>query len=162
MLGSEYLRQTRPPSEAGTYGLLLSLPQCRKIQIGKFGEFIFPTGHYIYLGSALGAGGLRARINRHLCQDKRAHWHIDWLMVECAVIGYWYVISKLRLECLWAKALIEIPEISIPAPGFGASDCRENPACSTHLVYSRPEIEIYMMSNYLASAVTLPIDVCCI
>jgi len=65
------------PSGAGTYALVVALDRSQHITIGRRGGFHFPAGFYIYIGSALGPGGLSARIGRHLLAEKRLHWHID-------------------------------------------------------------------------------------
>ncbi len=63
----------------GTYSLLLYLPRTRLIRVGKLGEFGFANGHYCYVGSAFGPGGLRARLRHHARPAARPHWHIDYL-----------------------------------------------------------------------------------
>ena len=57
------------PTERGSYALHLRLARSRVLQIGRLGRFTFPAGEYIYVGSALGAGGLRSRVGRHLRGD---------------------------------------------------------------------------------------------
>ena len=52
-------------AEPGTYALLLRLDKQERITVGKLGTFDFPVGYYLYVGSALGPGGLRARLARH-------------------------------------------------------------------------------------------------
>jgi Uri superfamily endonuclease len=117
----------------GTYVLALWLGKARTIAVGRLGTFQFPAGWYLYVGSALGPGGLLARLARHkrrLALDKRAHWHLDYLR-ECAVWGgAWVRVSGQRLECAWAAKLREIPRAELVAPGFGPSDCQ----CVAHLV----------------------------
>ncbi|MCP3952032.1 MAG: GIY-YIG nuclease family protein, partial [Desulfobacterales bacterium] len=65
--------------EAGTYALVMRLARPRTIPVGRLGPVIFKPGHYVYTGSALGPGGLAARIGRHLKPSKKFHWHIDYL-----------------------------------------------------------------------------------
>ena len=48
-------------AEPGTYALLLKLDKQEKITVGKLCTFDFPAGYYLYVGSALGPGGLQAR-----------------------------------------------------------------------------------------------------
>ncbi len=118
----------------GTYILALRLGSDLDTSVGRLGEIEFPAGWYLYVGSALGPGGLRARLKRHrrrLESGKRAHWHIDYLREHCTWGGAWGQSSQRRLECLWASALHRLPEAEIVAPGFGASDCR----CPAHLVH---------------------------
>jgi Uri superfamily endonuclease len=52
-------------AELGTYALLLKLDKQERITVGRLGTFGFPAGYYLYVGSALGPGGLRARLARH-------------------------------------------------------------------------------------------------
>jgi len=64
----------------GTYALILHLSKkLERIEIGKLGRFAFDAGFYVYVGSAFGPGGLKARLQRHLRTDKPLHWHIDLL-----------------------------------------------------------------------------------
>ncbi len=52
-------------AEPGTYALLLKLDRWERITVGKLGTFDFPAGYYLYVGSALGPGGLQARLAHH-------------------------------------------------------------------------------------------------
>jgi Uri superfamily endonuclease len=124
------------PSETGSYALHLTLAAPQSLQVGRLGEFEFPSGEYIYLGSALGSGGLQARLGRHIRGDGSSHWHIDWLRANSLVAGYYFLVTNQRLECLWSEALMNSPQATVPVPRFGASDCRdpENP-CLAHLVH---------------------------
>jgi Uri superfamily endonuclease len=123
------------PRQTGTYALHLSLSHPQWAKIGKLGEFNFPPGDYLYIGSALGPGGLQARLSHHLRGESRHHWHIDWLRAITDVVGFYYLTSSLQNECLWSQALMDYPGASVPAPRFGASDCRNSgKLCSAHLV----------------------------
>ncbi len=51
-------------SEKGVYCLIFENRAC-KFEIGKKGEFSFPAGFHLYVGSALGSGGLK-RVKRHI------------------------------------------------------------------------------------------------
>ena len=117
----------------GSYALVLRLPSRRKIRVGKLGLVEFPRGHYIYFGSAL--GGLHARIARHLLRhEKKLHWHADYLSAEVPWTQAWQLPDGQRWECVWARgaaaAASASHKSSLPAPGFGSSDCR----CPSHLV----------------------------
>jgi Uri superfamily endonuclease len=118
-------------SARGTYLLTARLDQPTPIIVGRLGTFSFPAGWYTYAGSALGPGGLEARLARHLRTQKRLHWHVDYLLQHSKVETIWQITSPARLECAWAAAIHDLPGAATPAPGFGASDCR----CSAHLVY---------------------------
>ena len=118
----------------GTYVLALWLAAPQTIRVGRLGEFRFPAGWYLYAGSALGPGGLKARLARHLRRvgnEKQTHWHIDYLRERATWGGAWGRASGKREECAWASALCRLPGARIEVPGFGASDCR----CAGHLVH---------------------------
>lgn len=115
----------------GTYVLVPRLVEETHIRVGKLGEFSFPAGHYLYVGSAQGSGGLAARVARHRRTEKRLHWHIDYLTRRADVIDVWYVESPRHLECAVAEAIAALPGARVLVPGFGSSDCRR-PA---HLFY---------------------------
>lgn len=117
------------PQMGGTYALFLTLPAETVASVGKMGTFAFPQGFYAYLGSA--RRGLRARIARHLRDNKAQHWHIDYFPYGARPTEIWYALSQERLECLWASALQGLPGVSMPVRGFGSSDCR----CFSHLVH---------------------------
>jgi Uri superfamily endonuclease len=107
---------------AGTYALVILSKDRLLLPIGKLGTHDFPSGYYIYVGSAL--RGLNARLKRHLKEGKSLHWHIDYLLLQATIIQIWYSFSKDRLECTWNAILADLPEATPVIPGFGSSDCR--------------------------------------
>ena len=109
---------------------MFRLLQPHTLTVGRLGAFEFSPGSYVYVGSALGPGGLRARVARHLRAEKRPHWHVDALTAIAPVSEVWWAISPDRMECEWARALANLPGVTIPIPRFGASDCR----CPGHLL----------------------------
>jgi Uri superfamily endonuclease/HEAT repeat protein len=118
----------------GAYVLALSLGDPQVVPIGRLGQFHLPAGCHLYCGSAHGPGGLAARLARHrrrLGPDKKAHWHVDYLRERAVWVGAWGRPTTERLECRWARALLQLPGARIIVPGFGASDCR----CPGHLVH---------------------------
>ena len=116
----------------GTYLLLLRLEDDREIAIGRLRSLLFPRGYYLYIGSARGPGGLRARLARHCRRGKHPRWHIDYLRGHANLIEIWTVESDEPLECLWAQKLARLsPARAIPH--FGSSDCR----CPSHLFHFR-------------------------
>ena len=121
------------PSEPGSYVLIMHLAQLATITVGKLGTFEFPEGWYTYAGSALGRGGLAARLAYHRRRDKSYHWHIDYLLVHAELVEIWWAEENKRKECVWAAALRAIPGARVPVANFGASDCR----CLAHLVFFR-------------------------
>ena len=109
----------------GTYVLVIELPAPVTIEIGALGSLSFTSGLYAYVGSAM--KGLRQRIARHLCRDKKMHWHIDYFLREATVTRVWHASHQQR-ECEIAASLAS----SFAAvKGFGCSDCR----CLSHLFY---------------------------
>ena len=101
----------------------------KEIEIGALGSFRFDPGCYAYVGSA--QNGLMARLRRHTKLGKPLHWHIDYLREHTEIISVAVAAAAREYECLLAEALLATPGASVPAPGFGASDCQ----CATHLVY---------------------------
>ena len=73
----------------GSYALIIRLNRAKRLTVGRLGEFYFPAGHYIYLGSAL--NGLESRVRRHLRRDKKLHWHIDFLTAVSGICQVWWV-----------------------------------------------------------------------
>ncbi len=97
------------------------------LAVGALGLIRIPAGYYVYTGSALGAGGLRARLQRHIKGPARLRWHVDYLRAKAKLIEIWVAPGAQRREHLWARALAQVADGSIPR--FGASDCR----CPSHL-----------------------------
>jgi Uri superfamily endonuclease len=122
----------------GTYALVLRSSQPCQLQIGRLGGMQVRPGFYIYVGSAIGPGGLSGRLSHHLRPPASPHWHIDYLRQAAEVVEVWAVEGREKREHAWAQSLCACPECSIPRPRFGASDCR----CPAHLVYreDRPSL----------------------
>ena len=118
------------PTSRGTY-LLFLYTKSQKINIGKQEDFLFPSGLLVYVGSALGAGGLRGRVSHHLRINRKCHWHIDYLLQKMPVCQVLYTENPSRLEHEWAMLLERIPGLNIPLKRFGASDCQ----CASHLFH---------------------------
>ena len=76
------------PACPGLYLLILRLDRDLDLTIGALVRCLLRPGFYCYVGSAMGPGGLRARVMRHYrCTDcgtsgkkKRLHWHIDFVL----------------------------------------------------------------------------------
>ena len=135
------------PADAGTYLLHLRLERSRWLTVGRLGEFRFPAGEYVYVGSAFGPGGLRARLGRHLRGDGRPHWHIDTLRAAATVCGFKFAVTDRPLECVWSQALATLPQAGIPVPGFGSSDCRLG--CRAHLIAFPGETILHRLREML-------------
>jgi Uri superfamily endonuclease len=60
-------------SDPGTYALILQYDSKASTQIGRWRQIDLEPGYYIYIGSAFGPGGVRARVSRHCRGDKPKH-----------------------------------------------------------------------------------------
>jgi Uri superfamily endonuclease len=124
--------------DKGIYCLVFKNPACT-LTIGALGLVAFEAGWHIYVGSALGSGGL-VRLERHIAlsrnRDRCPKWHVDYLSLS--------PFFSLRSAVF---ALTDMENI----PGFGASDCN----CRSHLFYRRrnpvQEIEAAFRSLGLAA-----------
>ena len=114
----------------GSYVLLIKLPKEQIITIGNRQATHFPGGYYAYVGSAM--GGFKSRLNRHLKQNKRPRWHIDYLRQRASINGIILCETKSRVECSIAQALSRQFD---SIPGFGSSDCK----CHSHLFFATDE-----------------------
>ena len=119
--------------KSGTYALLLSSARNAVIRVGRLGELRLRRGFYVYVGSALGPGGVRARVAHHLHPAERPHWHIDYLKVHASLEAVWFCYGRQTREHRWANRFAAIPGASAPLAGFGSSDCD----CESHLFYFR-------------------------
>jgi Uri superfamily endonuclease len=118
-------------SGRGTYALILRLDTHANLVIGKLGTFDLHAGCYIYVGSAMGSGGLGGRLKHHLQPALRPHWHIDYLRQAARLEEVWALESPIRREHDWAALFLTMAGAAIPVLGFGASDCQ----CAGHLFY---------------------------
>ena len=118
--------------DKGIYCLVFKNPACT-VSVGALGAIAFRRGWHIYVGSALGSGGL-ARLERHIAlsraRDKIPTWHVDYLSTNPAFCLHSAIHAPTgeRLECRLAAALG-----GENVPGFGAGDCD----CPSHLMYRR-------------------------
>ena len=115
----------------GTYALVLSVRTDGIVRIGRLGTLLLQRGFYVYVGSALGPGGVRARLGHHLMMSSHPHWHIDYLRRHATLEEVWYCHDGATWEHQWARCLGTLPGASTPLTGFGASDCR----CDSHLCF---------------------------
>jgi Uri superfamily endonuclease len=124
--------QSRP----GTYALVMACYSDQRVSVGKLGRLRLRPGFYVYVGSAFGPGGLKARIAHHRKISKTPHWHMDYLRPALTLKEIWFTYDSSRREHQWADVLAGSRGATIPFSGFGASDCR----CKSHLVFfdSRP------------------------
>lgn len=114
----------------GTYVLSLQSDQRRSLRVGRR-EVVIESGYYLYVGSAFGPGGVRARISRHNRCSKPKHWHVDYLREVSILLRAWISYQSNRLEHVWANRLLNEPGLEA-VTGFGCSDCR----CDSHLFFA--------------------------
>ena len=122
------MEQARP----GTYVLVPWSRSTDLVQIGRLGALQLRSGSYVYVGSALGSGGVRARLDHHLELSRRPHWHIDYLRAHTRVEDILYRLDTQCLEHVWAERIGLTDGASVPLVGFGSIDC----GCESHLLFS--------------------------
>ncbi len=116
-------------SGSGAYILWLQANGAAAVQVGKLGCLQMQSGWYCYIGSAMGPGGVAARVGHHCRIARKPRWHIDYLRAECHLRAVWYVLTPQRVEHAWVEVMASMPGAGQPLPGFGASDHRG----ATHL-----------------------------
>ncbi len=157
---------TNLPAEPGSYALVFQLGQSHRLRVGRLGTARFQAGRYIYLGSAQGPGGLRARLVRHVKGEGSLHWHVDYLRRVAPINMIYYLAKSViqhaspvhhfeRLECRWSQAIANLEGACYPMPGFGSSDCQSG--CSAHLVRSDSMPELIYACLAESSGVQLSI-----
>ena len=151
----------RIPARPGAYVVEFHLEEGQYLTIGRLGQALFSPGAYLYMGSAGGPGGLRARLGRHMTNKiDRPHWHIDYLHQVARPVAYLYLttpnsnLSPMPLECRWSQAITELPDAGLPLSGFGSSDCRSG--CRAHLVHFRRQTTeiIFLASKNIRECLT--------
>ena len=129
----------RAAPAGGVYVLLIDLPEGRTIRVGALGELTFDAGGYAYVGSAM--NGIHQRIQRHLREEKRLHWHVDYLLEHGHIDDAVTVrTSDSDLECEIARKLSKCLQAT---DGFGCSDC----SCSSHLFYCPDIVQLRQHVN---------------
>jgi Uri superfamily endonuclease len=116
--------------DKGCYCLVFSNPACT-VRVGALGELPFAKGWHLYIGSALGPGGL-TRLTRHLrlarTKDRQPKWHVDYLLTDTR-FTLAYAVSAATPERLECRLAANIGGRDVPH--FGCSDC----TCRSHLLY---------------------------
>ncbi|RBQ22510.1 hypothetical protein ALNOE001_18790 [Candidatus Methanobinarius endosymbioticus] len=111
-----------------TYCLIINKKNESHINIGALGKINFKKGFYIYIGSAMNS--LIPRIKRHLSDNKKLHWHVDYLLKDknTNVEEVFFNISEKKIEC---ELVNFISKKGLKIDKFGCSDCN----CNSHLIY---------------------------
>jgi len=118
----------------GTYCLIIQLRDDAIIEVGKKGLIDFKMGYYVYVGSALNS--LETRLKRHLSNNKKLFWHIDYLLNSSSaeIKEIVFAVNESKWECMLAS---KISSNGAEIHGFGCSDCK----CESHL-FRFDEIEV--------------------
>jgi Uri superfamily endonuclease len=134
----------------GTYALVFKSERNKRLVIGKLGILKLQPGYYVYVGSAFGPGGLKARIGHHRNTFSSPHWHIDYLNKYLSPTEVWYTYDATHREDRWSQVLANARGASIPLAGFGSSDCRS----ISHLYF----FPVRPSSNYFRRKVHAGVD----
>jgi Uri superfamily endonuclease len=135
----------------GAYILTLQIRQPIALVIGALGQFRFPAGRYLYVGSA--ARGIEQRIARHrrLAQSKtgKKHWHIDFLLTHPKVdLVRTHALERFN-ECDVSSEIASMKGINVPVPRFGSTDCRAGCAAHLYRIRSWANLEKILTTNSL-------------
>jgi Uri superfamily endonuclease len=136
--------------EKGTYALLLYLGKRMTFaDVGPFGTISLPAGHYLYVGSAHGSGGVRGRVGHHLRPRRRALvWHLDYVRPAMRAVEVWLTYDPDQRECAWAGLIHAALGGAVPVPGLGSADERQwrrRARCPAHFFHfgRRPRYEAF-------------------
>ena len=133
----------------GCYCLIINLNKNSKIKIGKLGKINFKKGYYVYVGSAMNS--LEARLERHLSNEKKLHWHVDYLLKKAEIREIICNVSSKKIECELSKTLSNNESI----PGFGCSDCE----CESHLYYFKNKKNAIESVKNVYDSIAMPYEV---
>ena len=124
----------------GTYALIMRADQVIAVTVGGLGAVRLDRGWYAYIGSALGPGGVGARVGRHLAGGA-LRWHLDYLRTHTRVAEVWYCFNQSRRESQWVATMTALPTSASVIDGFGASDSVHR----SHLFYFplRPSWKVF-------------------
>ncbi len=117
------------PTVPGAYVLVLDVERSLPLRVATLPRIHLLPGRYAYVGSAKGAGGIRARVRRHLRAGKKLHWHVDHLTAAARVVEV--TAHPGADECDVVDELLAKRRATTPVAGFGSSDCKR---CAAHLV----------------------------
>ncbi len=117
------------PADPGAYALVIELDRPCRLAIATLAPATLAAGRYLYLGSARGPGGIRARVARHLRRNQPKHWHVDHLTARGRIVRV--ITAPGGSECALAARALKFESVAPPVAGFGSSDCR---ICPAHLL----------------------------
>lgn len=94
--------------------LLIKVNQDVRLECGK--NWQIQKGLYAYIGSAMNS--LEKRICRHLSEQKKYHWHIDYLLKNSSILSV-FIFPGQRKELEVSK---EFAKYFTGPKGFGSTD----------------------------------------
>ena len=110
----------------GCYCLIIKVDKTSTIKIGKkLGKIQFKKGFYVYVGSAMNS--LESRLKRHISNEKKLRWHIDYLLKKAEIVDIIYNENR-KVECELSQYLASK---TTGIKDIGCSDCE----CKSHLYY---------------------------
>lgn len=116
----------------GAYLLHFRLRRPAIVTVGRLGRHRFEPGRYVYVGSA--RRNLAQRVARHrrlaATGEGGRHWHIDGVLAHRYFVLESFEILPGADECRLSSELAGLAEVSVPVPGFGATDCTAG--CRSH------------------------------
>ncbi len=86
------------------YAIFFTISSDITVKVGQLGSFLFPSGNYIYVGSA--KRNIQSRIQRHMQLEKRKRWHIDYIRPYGEITHVQTYSSELS-ECERAQQLFQ-------------------------------------------------------
>lgn len=140
-------------SVKGVYLLIIEIIKPLTITIRDM-RYKLEPGHFIYVGSAWGSGGLTSRIARHIKKDKKIHWHIDQVTST--------PLSAVKTICFlpgapsnYESKIARILSTKLDfIPGFGSTDRRRD---SSHFFICRTYIKCLEIVRFLEKTIRHPI-----
>jgi len=118
-------------NQPGTYALVYQCTTPFRASVGKLRSMEGRAGYWIYVGSAFGPGGLKARLRHHLKPSPRRHWHLDYIKAALQPLEIWATADSEKREHAWVKIVSGLQGSTCPMVGFGATDC----TCRSHLIF---------------------------
>lgn len=140
-MASEIIRHNTEMPNSGLYIIEISLHAQAEITVGSLGMLQFSPGSYYYIGSA--QKNLKQRVERHLRQEKKCRWHIDYLTVT-SLKKKALLLPSQKEECALAQSMkkhFSFKEIN----RFGCSDC----SCKSHLLFSEQKRELNALAKQI-------------
>ena len=125
------------PAAGGAYALVIATHRAVTITLAGREPAELPEARYLYGGSAYGPGGIRARVGRHLKGAKSIRWHVDRLSNAFGVAAV--IALPGGRECALLEEVRGWEGVTVPAPGFGSTDCG---TCAAHLVMLPETLEV--------------------